>query len=579
MPQACGVRGCVNSVCNRSKYRRHTVPRKEPARSTWLRLIQRDDVPSNAAIVVCFLHFRPVDYELNVSLVEGSGVGKFKHRLRPEVTPSLNLPNAAAAQENVVRMSPVTCLQRYILEIYVSCTCLAHFINFNHFPQIQAEQCVPEGDSLNGDSACASLVSHASSFGNEESGYSSHTQPASPVLTSQSPSPDMTPTTVLQCMNCGCRQPNSVPLTEEKGTQYSLPRESKWTQTTVVQTRRVGTQANHNAKSLQTSSTQTSEDFCEPGPQHSGIQWEPKRCSTPVMNDVTETTIGDTDNPADTTYVPQHDSLLGSCSDSPQASSVSPQEERKYIIFESKLKELFRSCTTCLNPCTTSFSCVGSLLRVESCCVDGHTFVWESQPYISNKPAGNVLLSAAILFSGASPTPTLRMLKLINVKIFCDHTFFNYQRGYLLPAITEVWTQHQAALLVELQGKETDLAADGRCDSPGHNAKYLSYSFYDGKLNKVVHTVQVQSNEVASSYHMELEALQRGLEELHDFNVGVRSLTTDRHPSVRKYMRTSHPEVNHQFDVWHVSKGIRKKLMSASKEKVAKHLSYGQSLW
>lgn len=96
---------------------------------------------------------------------------------------------------------------------------------------------------------------------------------------------------------------------------------------------------------------------------------------------------------------------------------VAPQYDNKYLVFESKLKELFEICTTCLKHCTASFTCVGSFLRVESRCADGHVFSWESQPYIGNKPAGNVLLSAAILFSGANPIPTLRMLELINVMV------------------------------------------------------------------------------------------------------------------------------------------------------------------
>ena len=29
------------------------------------------------------------------------------------------------------------------------------------------------------------------------------------------------------------------------------------------------------------------------------------------------------------------------------------------------------------------------------------------------------------------------------------------------------------------QAKSIDLSGDGRCDSPGHNAKYLIYSFMD----------------------------------------------------------------------------------------------------
>ncbi|KAH6921213.1 hypothetical protein HPB50_027799 [Hyalomma asiaticum] len=36
------------------------------------------------------------------------------------------------------------------------------------------------------------------------------------------------------------------------------------------------------------------------------------------------------------------------------------------------------------------------------------------------------------------------------------------------------------------------LAGDGRCDSPGFSAKYMTYSFMEAKSSKVIHFVQVQ---------------------------------------------------------------------------------------
>ena len=56
------------------------------------------------------------------------------------------------------------------------------------------------------------------------------------------------------------------------------------------------------------------------------------------------------------------------------------------------------------------------------------------------------------------------------------------------------------------------LSGDGRADSPGHSAKYGSYTVLEMSCNEVIHfsLVQVsqlhlQSNEVGGSYHMEKE--------------------------------------------------------------------------
>ena len=53
---------------------------------------------------------------------------------------------------------------------------------------------------------------------------------------------------------------------------------------------------------------------------------------------------------------------------------------------------------------------------------------WTSQPQIRDTPAGNVLLSAAILFSGATPGKVLRMLSHLNVACFTDKTFYCHQK-------------------------------------------------------------------------------------------------------------------------------------------------------
>jgi hypothetical protein len=55
---------------------------------------------------------------------------------------------------------------------------------------------------------------------------------------------------------------------------------------------------------------------------------------------------------------------------------------------------------------------------------------------------------------------------------------------------------------------------------------------------------------------MELEGLKRAMDFLECRWMNIMSLTTDRHPSVKSYMKAEHPLVLHWFDVWHVAKGI-----------------------
>lgn len=53
---------------------------------------------------------------------------------------------------------------------------------------------------------------------------------------------------------------------------------------------------------------------------------------------------------------------------------------------------------------------------------------------------------------------------------------------------------------------------------------------------------------------MELEGLKRAIGFLQQ-KVNIQQLVTDRHPSVKCYMKKEQPKIEHLFDVWHVAKG------------------------
>ena len=107
------------------------------------------------------------------------------------------------------------------------------------------------------------------------------------------------------------------------------------------------------------------------------------------------------------------------------------------------------------------------------------------------------------------------------------------------------------------------LAGDGRSDSPGHCAKYDSYSVIELSCNKVFDfkLVQVcrviivknlttiylnilfQSSEVGGSYHMENEGLHRLIEFLKGEGLQIGVIVTDPHKQINKWIRETHPEV------------------------------------
>ena len=50
--------------------------------------------------------------------------------------------------------------------------------------------------------------------------------------------------------------------------------------------------------------------------------------------------------------------------------------------------------------------------------------------------------------------------------------------------------------------------------------------------------------------------LVRALQFLADHSLRVVTLVTDRHNQIAKYMAEVKPEIEHRYDVWHVSKGM-----------------------
>ena len=114
------------------------------------------------------------------------------------------------------------------------------------------------------------------------------------------------------------------------------------------------------------------------------------------------------------------------------------------------------------------------------------------------------------------------------------------------------------------------LSGDGSCDSPGCNGKYLTYSFMDKNLNKIVGFSLIQVSEAGNSNQMEKMGFEKSLRLLKNEGIIPEQITTDRHIQIRKHLRDQEPGIIHQYDVWHFLKSIKKKLLAASKKSSCK---------
>jgi len=100
------------------------------------------------------------------------------------------------------------------------------------------------------------------------------------------------------------------------------------------------------------------------------------------------------------------------------------------------------------------------------------------------------LTSAAILYTGA-PAKALRLFSVLKCPTIITSTFFRHQQNYLLPSIDFISGKHQQRLLKE-NNAQLIIGDDERADSPGHSAKFGSYSMVELTKNKVTDLKLVQ---------------------------------------------------------------------------------------
>lgn len=137
------------------------------------------------------------------------------------------------------------------------------------------------------------------------------------------------------------------------------------------------------------------------------------------------------------------------------------------------------------------------------------------------------------------------------MKFISDSVYYQIKRDYILPVVRQKWNRERKRMIELLNSREVVvLVGDGRCDSPGHSAKYCNYTFMETQTGKVIDTVVVPVTEVKNSNAMEKEGFIRILRELQNKDVNIDIVATDKHTQIRKLMKVN-PEFNaitHQFD-------------------------------
>ncbi|XP_077094810.1 uncharacterized protein LOC143746700 [Siphateles boraxobius] len=252
---------------------------------------------------------------------------------------------------------------------------------------------------------------------------------------------------------------------------------------------------------------------------------------------------------------------------------------RVFLVFEEQLQQLLRHCSKCgsliVQEEMRELHNDGSQLTLELACINGCSYRWQSQPPGKHcKGIGNLLLSASVFFSGIHFAKFERFCHNMNLKTISAETYATLRKRYVFPVIEKTWNNEQSTVFTTMTNQqEVVLCGDGRCDSPGHSAKYCTYTFMDALTEKVVDFKVVSCTQVSSSNTMEIKGFKDALQTMEENGVKVSTISTDRHPQIVKEMRVNNPEKHHQFDPWCVAKGLSKKLAKAAKTKECEGLA------
>lgn len=245
-----------------------------------------------------------------------------------------------------------------------------------------------------------------------------------------------------------------------------------------------------------------------------------------------------------------------------------------FLCFVESIKVLLKFCPKCGSAVENHrINFEGSMLRAKLICLNGCKVSWCSQPTLGAKSfrsgIGDFQLAVSLVICGGTYALLKSVADCFQMGIFSSSFFYDVQRHYLAPVIFSAWNSQQEVILQELAEKPSvRVAGDSRCDSPGFTAKYSTYTMMDIDSGYILCGRLVQlGQEASSSVQMEKVGFNSCINFLLDRNIDISVIATDRCPSIIKEIRDNYPEINHQHDVWHIAKSVKKSLLAASKTK------------
>ncbi|CAB3998828.1 Hypothetical predicted protein [Paramuricea clavata] len=218
------------------------------------------------------------------------------------------------------------------------------------------------------------------------------------------------------------------------------------------------------------------------------------QCDLKILLDAEVHSSEEDTSDSDVTSDSDDDYIRSELDTSDESDEVELKNERNFIVFESMLDQLFINCNTCGSLCEIEKSNTNSMVVIKATCCNNHTFHWESQPEIVNKPAGNILIPSATVITGGSYESMKQFSNALNLNFVNKDQFYDVQDKIVFPVINNAYEKQRKDVIETIKKENTavNLCVDGRSDSPSRNAKYGTYTLMDEDSGKIIDFSLVQ---------------------------------------------------------------------------------------
>ena len=170
---------------------------------------------------------------------------------------------------------------------------------------------------------------------------------------------------------------------------------------------------------------------------------------------------------------------------------------------------------------------------------------WKSQSDYKRFPVDNLMSAAVVLFCANTYHTIASFFQSANIQWISKTSSYEIQKKNLVGTVNRNYVQHSKGILITMKGRgNCCLIGDSRCDSRGHNAKYLTHSFMDKETDKIAAMSLIQVFGVDNLNQMEKKGFIKTLQMSKDENITPTHITTNHHTQIHKYMREKEPGIN-----------------------------------